>query len=408
MGHDTGWFCHRHYTEPINLFHDAKVYHKWNTNYRIERLIWRRLNAIDILIEYEEDYMEEPRVAGSTLRNLARRCTGIRKRASSWDRTGGNKDYLVINPGESVQLADIEGPGFITHIWITAGHGSRYFLREVVLRMLWDNEANPSVEVPLGDFFGMGHSITRNFSSLPLSMSPSEGSSMNCFFSMPFSDHALITVTNEGSKTLKLWFYINYELHKEIAKDFLRFHAKWHRENPTDGISDKNMSNEEFQQEGKNLTGEGNYTILEAEGVGHYIGCNLNIENLRNTEEMNWYGSGDDMIFIDGEGFPPSLHGTGTEDYFNTAWCPQREFSGLYHGITLGGGRNWSGKSSYYRFHIEDPIMFSKSIRVSMEHGHSNRRSDDWSSTAYWYQNEPHKPFEIMLPLKQRLPANDS
>ncbi len=122
---------------------------------------------------------------------------------------------------------------------------------------------------------------------------------------------------------------------------------------------------------------------------------------------FNWYGEGDDMIFVDGEAFPPSLHGTGTEDYFNTAWCPSQGYSAPYHGITLPGGPNWSGKVSLYRFHIEDPVCFRRSIRVTIEHGHNNQRSDDYSSTAYWYQAEPHKEFNPFPPVAERLPNPD-
>jgi hypothetical protein len=112
------------------------------------------------------------------------------------------------------------------------------------------------------------------------------------------------------------------------------------------------------------------------------------------------------MIFVDDEPFPPSLHGTGSEDYFNTSWCPTQEYSAPYHGITMPGGPNWSGKISLYRFHIEDPVCFRESIRVTIEHGHNNHRSDDISSTAYWYQTEPHLPFNLM-PVEQRLPRPD-
>jgi hypothetical protein len=142
---------------------------------------------------------------------------------------------------------------------------------------------------------------------------------------------------------------------------------------------------------------------LEATGRGHYVGCVLNIHNLRDTTEWNWYGEGDDMIFIDGEAWPPSLHGTGTEDYFNTAWCPTQTYHAPYHGITLPGGDNWGGQISLYRFHIEDPVPFERSIRVSIEHGHANKRSDDYSSVAYWYQAEPHEPFDL-APVEQRAP----
>ncbi len=124
-------------------------------------------------------------------------------------------------------------------------------------------------------------------------------------------------------------------------------------------------------------------------------------------QRFNWYGEGDDMIFIDGEAWPPSLHGTGTEDYFNTAYAPAIKFDAPYHGVTLPGGPNWSGKISLYRFHIEDPIHFKRSIRVTIEHGHGNHRSDDYSSTAYWYQLEPHAPFPALPPVEQRLPRDD-
>ncbi|MHA1233270.1 MAG: DUF2961 domain-containing protein, partial [Candidatus Helarchaeota archaeon] len=119
--------------------------------------------------------------------------------------------------------------------------------------------------------------------------------------------------------------------------------------------------------------------------------------------EHNWPGEGDDMIYIDGEKLP-TIYGTGTEDYFNCAYCPTQEYNSLFHGITLPGGKNWSGRISYYRFHILDPIYFEKSIKVTIEHGHANRLANDYSSTAYWYQTEPHKKFKKLLPVNERLP----
>ncbi|WP_254550460.1 DUF2961 domain-containing protein [Catellatospora tritici] len=143
------------------------------------------------------------------------------------------------------------------------------------------------------------------------------------------------------------------------------------------------------------------HVILDAVGRGHYVGCVLNIRNLRQTSDWNWYGEGDDMIFIDGEQWPPSLHGTGTEDYFGTAWCPTQEHHAPYHGITLPGGQNWSGDISLYRFHIEDLVTFTESIRVPSSTASPNKRSDDFSSTAYWYQTLPHRPFDLP-PVAQR------
>ncbi|WP_197510870.1 DUF2961 domain-containing protein [Tessaracoccus coleopterorum] len=203
---------------------------------------------------------------------------------------------------------------------------------------------------------------------------------------MPFADGARFELTSECDE-LVLWFYfyIDYEAFDQLEDGIGRFHASWHRECPTDGIEQGDLTNGQFLFEGDNTTGDGNYTILETKGRGHYVGCTFNVTNLRHTEAWNWYGEGDDMIFVDGESWPPNIHGTGTEDYFNTAWCPSEPFHGPYHGITMPGGPNWSGQISMYRFHIEDPVTFSESVRVTIEHGHNNQRSDDISSVAYWY-----------------------
>ena len=352
---------------------------------------------------------------GSSLRDLPRLRSSRRRRASSWDRSGGNNDRLHVEPGAAVTLAEMSGSGSINHIWITAAneHMDRTpnaiepdFLRRLLLRMYWDGEEEPSVLVPLGDFFGVGHARTTNFVSAPLQMSPENGKSFNCFFHMPFAEGARIEVVSElEQEKVLLYYYVDYEEFDTLEEGFGRFHAQWRRENPTDGAREEDQSNEEFLFGGVNVTGQGNYTILEAEGRGHYVGCVLNVHNLRKTNLWNWYGEGDDMIFIDGEEWPPSLHGTGTEDYFNTAWCPQKEYSAPYHGITLGGGDNWGGHVSLYRLHVEDPVTFERSVRVTIEHGHANKRSDDYSSVAYWYQAEPHRSFSI-LPVEQRASRN--
>ena len=341
---------------------------------------------------------------GGPLRSLVKLRDVRSCRSSSYDRSGGNEDFVWIQPGETSSFLDVEGPGCITHIWMTTACEDLNHLRKLVLRMYWDDEAKPSVEVPLGDFFGMGHAETRNFSSLPLCMSPQGGRSLTCYFPMPFGARARVDVTNDGEQPARVYFYVDYEKYGRLADDLGRFHAQWRRENPTDGISPANMNFEDYQFAGTNSTGEGNYVILDAEGWGHFVGCHLDIENLTKTRGRNWYGEGDDMIFIDGEPWPPRLHGTGTEDYFNTAWCPQEPFESPYFGITMPGGTNWSGKISLYRFHIDDPIHFKKSIRVTIEHGHANRRCDDFASTAYWYQSEPHKPFPKLAPVVARLP----
>lgn len=347
----------------------------------------------------------------SDLGNLFMRRDAQRRRESSYDTSGGNDDRLHIEPGQTHRIADIQGPGCISHLWMTMASlpsPEAFVNRKVVLHMYWDGEEAPSVEAPIGDFFGMGHGMTRNFVSEPLQMSPQDGKGMNCWFPMPFHRRARIEVTNQGEKPLMLYYYIDYELWDALPAETLYFHAAWHRECPTRGVDDRGMTNREFAFGGRNTTGEGNYTVLEAEGAGHYVGCNLNIHNLRESNRWDWPGEGDDMIFVDGEHWPPRIHGTGTEDYVNMAWCPQQEYSAPYHGLVLGGRDNWKGQITYYRYHIRDPITFQKSIRVTIEHGHNNHRSDDWSSTAYWYQTEPHRPFDPLPPVENRLPVDEA
>lgn len=343
------------------------------------------------------------------LGQLARIVNARSLRASSWDRSGGNDDRLHVPPGESATLAEITGSGKITHIWMTiACDADPLHLRKLTLRAWWDGEETPSIEVPVGDFFGMGHATTRNFWSLPLQMAPQDGKGFSCWFPMPFSSAARFSIENETAGEALVYYYIDYELYagsREVV-GLGRFHAQWRRANPCRGVDDTGWDNADWMFGGVNDDPSRNYTILEAAGTGHYVGCHLDIENLRVVPEevFNWYGEGDDMIFIDGESWPPALHGTGTEDYFGTAWCPREEFHGPYHGVILPGGPNWSGQVSLYRYHIEDPVRFSRSIRVTIEHGHANRRSDDYSSTAYWYQVEPHSLFPALPPVGERLP----
>jgi hypothetical protein len=214
---------------------------------------------------------------GSSLRDLPRLRSSRRARASSWDRTGGNADYVVIAPGETAVLADVAGAGSIEHIWTTLSmrdspNGPRDVsaaLRALVLRMYWDGAAEPSVLTPLGDFFGVGHGRTVNFASLPLQMSPQDGRGFNCFFHMPFATGARIEVANELlSDAVNLYFYVDYARFDALDADVGRFHAHFRRENPTDGVSEGTQTNDELLFEGVNLSDRGNYVVLEAEGGG--------------------------------------------------------------------------------------------------------------------------------------------
>jgi hypothetical protein len=367
---------------------------------------------------------------GNSLDSLFLLADARSRRVSSFDRSGGNHDWVDLEPGEVRCIADIPGEGVVRHIWCTTwavepdGTPELLVLRKLVLRMYWDGEREPSVEAPLGDFFGMGHGLSRNFVSEPLAMSPEDGRGMSCWFPMPFSSGARFTVENGCSNRASFYYYIDYEERRLPGTACGRFHAQWRREADTAGWAPREpglLDREKANAPGepawypaawmrKNTSGADNYVILDARGRGKYVGCNLNIDVFE-RQANDWYGEGDDMIFIDGEPWPPSLHGTGTEDYFNTAFCPTQEFHGPWHGVTLYSGDRagfkWGGKNSLYRYHVRDPVHFEKSIRVTIEHGHANKLSNDYSSTAYWYQLEPHAPFPVLPPVAGRLPRKN-
>jgi hypothetical protein len=368
-------------------------------------------------------------LGSGTLASLARLRRYKSRRLSSWDRSGGNFDAIWVQPGERAVFGEIQGAGCVRHIWMTMMSlpPEAAELRQTVLRIYWDGEASPSVEVPLGDFFGIGFGLRRNFVSLPLQMSPQDGRGFNCWFPMPFAGGARFELENQGVKRRIFYFYVDYEEHVAIDPELARFHAWWNRLNPSAGTArEQGYTRQDYLLDERrpvgaglgmggpwqqpNLTGARNYVILEAQGRGHYVGCNLNIDVFE-RQVNDWYGEGDDMIFVDGEPWPPRLHGTGTEDYFNTAFCPKQEYCAPYHGITLYSGNEawpWGGKNSMYRFHVEDPICFETSIKVSIETGHNNALANDYSSTAYWYQLGRTQPLPPLPPVDQRLPRPDA
>jgi hypothetical protein len=375
----------------------------------------------------------------SPLRGIATLRKAKTRRFSSFDRTGGNDDRLHIEPGRTVVIAEHEGAGIVTHIWATLACESESFLRKIVVRAYWDGETDPSIEAPVGDFFGMAHGQTRNYASLPMQASPEDGKAFNCYLPMPFGSHMKFTVTNEAEHDLLFYYYVDLELHDQLEEGLGRLHAQYRQARP-EGDSEQGLTNEQFLFGSENVDGGRNYTILDAAGHGHYIGVLFSVYSRRRSEVWDWYGEGDDMIFVDGEpgisvpdtvrkpdprigpkasliadraesapgandAWPPTLHGTGTEDYFNTAWCPTQDYSAPYHGIISAGGPNWTEPVTLYRWHIEDPVIFQKQIRVTIEHGHANRRSDDISSVAFWYQAEPHKPFDTFPAVADRVPT---
>lgn len=323
------------------------------------------------------------------------------KRISSFDRTGGNADRITLEAGETATLAQIGGGGIIRHIWFTVSSKDPLFRRNAVLRMYWDGEREPSVQAPIGDFFGQGWCEHYPFMSLPLAAGPKEGRALVCYFPMPFADGARITLENDSEHPVgALYYYIDYEEHDSIDAAAGRFHAWWNREltEPVEG------GENEWSTLGPtplNPFDAGNYLIADIEGAGRFVGVNY----FCHSPGPIWYGEGDDMWMIDGETWPGSLHGTGTEDFFNASWCPNELYQHPYFGYArvpqLFG---WMGRTHSYRFFLEDPVHFQRSLRVSIEHGHANVLTLDLASVAYWYQAEPHRPYAPIVDRSGREP----
>ncbi|WP_308637177.1 glycoside hydrolase family 172 protein [Paenibacillus silvisoli] len=330
--------------------------------------------------------------------NLAKLGNGIRsRRQSSYDPTGGNHDVLTIPAGGTVTIAEMTNPGILKHIWMTTFE-KNFNLRALVLRMYWDGEETPSVQCPLGDFFLLGHGAPAYVNSRPIQ---SMYLGMNCWFAMPF-ESAVITVTNDADYDSILYFYFDYHEVDQLEPGLARFHASWRRELVAEKPEQLGLCRGGYEQR-LNTTGKENYLVLEAEGKGHYVGCAVHLD----TNEPGWWGEGDDMFFIDGDVWPPTLHGTGMEDYFCGAWNYNQlkeTFNAPQFGYSYKGNSDYTGKHSQYRFHLDDPIYFEQSLRFSIEHGHANDRQGDWSSTAYWYQIGRTRPLPDTGTFEERIP----
>lgn len=324
-------------------------------------------------------------------------------RYSSWDKTGRNEDNWKIKPGEARVLADINGPGCITHIWMT--QDSRY--RECLLRFTWENSHYPSVVCPLGDFFGLGHGIVNSYQSYLFSASTkfnnafNKGCALNSYVQMPFIENARIELVNESKEEHRVFFYIDYERYERVPdEEIAYFHAEFRRENPFGGWGHEitvNTPESNIPNKGR-MAWENNYVILETKGRGHYLGCNLSVTNFKGQ----WWGEGDDMIWVDGYKWPPELHGTGSEDYLGQAWGMQPN-AFLRNGSSIFSG-NTGGYQTSYVHHLENPVYFEKEIKVTMEHGHANHLCNEMSSVAYWYAEKP-TSIQKPPPLKKRLPV---
>lgn len=307
--------------------------------------------------------------------NYAWNSKGHAARISTYDKTGANNDSIQIKPGETATLADIKGPGIIRRIWMTS-NGAGPIGRTLIIRMYWDGSEKPSVEVPYGDFFGVGNGLTADVFSFPITV-VSNGRSKNSWWQMPFSKGAKITVTNEGAQPQGAFYcHIDYLALDDVPPTTERFHAQYRQAYPA------NMPS--------------NYVILDTKGKGHYVGTVMSFVGTK----PNWWGEGDELIEADN--YEP-IRGTGTEEYFGDAWGMRQHFT-LWHGSPICEGYDEAGlNTSMYRFHILDPIPFNNKLKISIEHGAQNDRADNISSVAYWYQEPPASEFPPMPTLIERL-----
>ncbi len=303
-------------------------------------------------------------------------------RVSSYNREGGPRDnFWIPTNGEEVTLAEIEGPGAITHIWTTHRGGGH----DLIVRMYWEGSPHPSVEAPIGDFFGVAMGANAPLNSVPIQIS-SEGRSRNCWWYMPFNKSARITVSapysaeNAERETVSLYFYIDYHVFAKPNKDIHYFHARFLETDPT--------------ERGKPVL------LAKADGDGHFVGLVMG----HRARTPGWFGEGDDIITVDGK---VSFLGTGTEDYFCDAWG-FRVFSDLYHGVPYLEERGIGARLSAYRYHILDPIPFRKSFKFEIEHWPwitplPNTGRGYYSSVGFWYQREIHTAW----PRLERIIANE-
>jgi hypothetical protein len=302
---------------------------------------------------------------------------------------------IAVEPGETATIAEVDGPGEIRHMWLTcpeATDGGDHVLRDLVLRAHWDGESEPSVAVPLGDFFCNGHATRAVVTSEPIVAAPDGG--FNCYFPMPF-DEARITIESEHPTTVDgLYYQVDYAIGPDLG-DGVRFHAQWRRTNPT-------------------APGEDHLICDGIEGRGQYVGTYLAWTALSD----GWWGEGEVKFYLDGDEAWPTICGTGTEDYVGGAWCfdtgdGPETYSAPYLGYPYhdpgGTGHGHPPRHGCYRWHVPDPIRFEESLRATVQAMGNGRdgyreRSDDVASVAYWYQREPHAPFPDLPPARGRRP----
>ena len=310
-------------------------------------------------------------------------------RSSSADPTGGNADARPIAPGETLKVMDVQGPGHITHIWFTIAAQSRDHLRELVMRITWDDAERPAVETPIGDFFAQGPGRYVEYRSAPVSVGGQMA--LNSYWPMPFRKHCVMTVTNEGTGRVGAFYYnVDYRLDKKAPKDIRYFHTQYRNYFPA--------------PVGKDLT------ICEVKGAGHFVGTVVSV--LANSD--GWWGEGDDNWFVDGNP-KPDISGTGSEDYFCGAWDFGHTFQTPYFGVTFydnpeKGGEKRGIQNTVYRWHIMDPVPFTKSLLFTLEHGRQGFDKDrkpftnHYTTLGLYYVDHPEGDIPAINAYKDRVP----
>lgn len=325
--------------------------------------------------------------------HLARR--GERRRESSYNRSGANRDRVVVPPGEAHAVPVLRGPGIIRHIWLTVLPETPTCYRDMRLVIRFDEAETPQVDVPLADFFLFGHGLLVDVNALPIQVSlqhqdaPPHRGSMNCTFPMPFSRSAEVLLANGSDRPHIVYYYVDWERLDALSAPVLRFHATLHEEVTEPPAGQPLVPHGRTHDERANAGWAENYVLLDVQGYeGHYVGTGLSIA-CRPGDLGKWW-EGDDMFVIDGEPWPPRLHGTGMEDYFNLAWGFRRVDCRPEYGVTFldkgpGDTNQIDGRFSMYRLHLSDPIMFRTSLLATLEHGHANDCRAHFRSVAYWY-----------------------
>jgi hypothetical protein len=314
---------------------------------------------------------------------------------SSYDRTGGNSDAWPIAPGDTKEVFKSAGPGIITHIWYTISARSAHHLKELVMRIYWDGNSKPSVEVPVGDFFGLN--LGEYFLYQSAFLNCSSVKALNSYFAMPFRREARITITNEGAQPVGSFYSnIDYQLVPALPDNALYFHAQYRQSTPNHAT--KAVPN----QPQINLDAKDNYVFFETRGKGQMMGVTFGV--VQNTD--GWFGEGDEMIFID-DPSKPAITGTGTEDYLCGAWDFNGiPFANLYNGAPhISIAERAGGRYCVYRWHADNPVAFDSYLKHTIEHGHANDRADSFYSVGYWYQSEPFTDFPALPAAADRWPA---